>query len=74
MAKLILSFSELAEMYFPGCSTPKNAVKCLRRSIKRCTILSTALAETGYKPYNHRWLLPKQFYLIISNLGDPYPD
>ena len=27
MAKLILSFSELAGMYFPGCSTPKNAVR-----------------------------------------------
>lgn len=39
MAKLILSFSELAGMYFPGCSTPKNAVRSLQRSIKRCTNL-----------------------------------
>ena len=54
MAKLILSFSELAGMYFPGCSTPKNAVRSLQRSIKRCTNLATALVETGYQPYNHR--------------------
>lgn len=51
MAKLILSFSELAGMYFPGCSTPKNAVRSLQRSIKRCTNLATALVETGYQPY-----------------------
>lgn len=47
MAKLILSFSELAGMYFPGCSTPKNAVRSLQRSIKRCTNLATALVETA---------------------------
>lgn len=56
MAKSTSSFSELAQMYFPGCATPKNAVRCLQRSIKRCTKLATLLAETGYLPYNHRWL------------------
>ena len=61
MAKLILSFSELAGMY-------------LQRSIKRCTNLATALVETGYQPYNHRWLSPKQYGLIIENLGDPFPE
>ena len=60
MAKSTSSFSELAQMYFPGCATPKNAVRCLQRSIKRCTKLATLLAETGYLPYNHRWLSPKQ--------------
>lgn len=74
MAKLILSFSELAGMYFPGCSTPKNAVRSLQRSIKRCTNLTIALSETGYLPYNRRWLTPKQFGLILENLGDPYPE
>lgn len=74
MAKLILSFSELVGMYFPGCSTPKNAVRSLQRSIKRCTNLATALVETGYQPYNHRWLSPKQYGLIIANLGDPFPE
>lgn len=74
MTKLILSFSELAGMYFPGCSTPKNAVRSLQRDIKRCTNLTTALAETGYLPYNHRRLTPKQFGLIIDNLGDPFPE
>ena len=54
MAKSTSSFSELAQMYFPGCATPKNAVRCLQRSIKRCTKLATLLAETGYLPYNHR--------------------
>lgn len=74
MAKSISSFSELAQMYFPGCSTPKNAVRCLQRSIKRCTKLATLLAETGYLPYNHRWISPRQQALIFDNLGDPYPD
>ena len=50
MAKSTSSFSELAQMYFPGCATPKNAVRCLQRSIKRCTKLATLLAETGYLP------------------------
>ena len=70
MAKSTSSFSELAQMYFPGCATPKNAVRCLQRSIKRCTKLATLLAETGYLPYNHRWLSPKQQMLIFENLGD----
>ena len=74
MAKLILSFSELAGMYFPGCSTSKNAVRSLQRSIKRCTNLVTALVETGYQPYNHRWLSPKKYGVIIENLGDPFPE
>ena len=65
MAKSTSSFSELAQMYFPGCATPKNAVRCLQRSIKRCTKLATLLAETGYLPYNHRWLSPKQQMLIF---------
>lgn len=74
MAKPIFSFSELAQMYFPGCATPKNAVRCLQRSIGRCTNLATLLAETGYRPYNHRWISPKQQALIFENLGDPFPD
>ena len=74
MAKLILSFSELAGMYFPGCSTPKNAVRSLQRSIKRCTNLATALVETGYQPYNHRWLSPKQSRrkMVQAELPCPY--
>ena len=74
MAKSTSSFSELAQMYFPGCATPKNAVRCLQRSIKRCTKFSTLFAETGYLPYNHLWLSPEQQMLIFENLGDPYPD
>lgn len=74
MAKPIFSFSELAQMYFPGCSTSKNAVRCLQRSINRCTDLALLLAKTGYLPYNHRWLSPKQQALIFANLGDPFPD
>ena len=74
MAKSTSSFSELAQMYFPGCATPKNAVRCLQRSIKSWTTLAPLLAETGYLPYNHRWLSPKQQMLIFENLGDPYPD
>ena len=74
MAKSISSFSEVALMYLLGCTTPKNAVRCLQRSIKRCTKLATLLAETGYLPYNHRWISPQQQALIFENLGDPYPD
>lgn len=70
----VIILIELAGMYFPGCSTPKNAVRSLQRSIKRCTNLATALVETGYQPYNHRWLSPKQYGLIIANLGDPFPE
>ena len=64
----------MLDFAFPGCSTPKNAVRSLQRSIKRCTKLATALVETGYQPYNHRWLSPKQYELIIENLGDPFPE
>ena len=32
----ILAFAELAVMYFPGCTTSKNAVRCLSRWIKGC--------------------------------------
>lgn len=74
MARLVFSFAELAQMYFPGCSTPKNAVRCLQRSINRCSNLATLLSETGYLPYNHRWLSPRQQALIFANLGDPFPD
>lgn len=33
----ILSFAALATMYFPGCTTSKNAVHCLSRWIKVVT-------------------------------------
>ena len=46
MAKLILSFSELAGMYFPGCSTPKNAVRSLQRSIS-LFLLTACSGEKG---------------------------
>ena len=35
----ILAFAELAVMYFPGCTTSKNAVRCLSRWIKGCNQL-----------------------------------
>ena len=78
MAKLILSFSELAAA--SGCSYITHIIlaasiaRSLQRSIKRCTNLATALVETGYQPYNHRWLSPKQYGLTIENLGDPFPE
>ena len=31
----ILSFAVLAALYFPGCTTSKNAVRCLSRWINR---------------------------------------
>ena len=69
--KRITSFSALAQAYFPGCATAKNAVRCLNRWISRCDELIEKLLTTGYKPYNHRSLTPKQFTLIVYYLGDP---
>ena len=70
----ILSFATLATMYFPGCATNKNAVRCLSRWIKGCTPLATELMPTGYHAYSHRYLTPKQYHIITKHLGDPYDD
>lgn len=72
MTKRILTFSELACLYFPGCSCCKNAVRCLNRWIKGCDELTAVLRTTGYRRYNHRNLTPKQFTMIITHLGDPF--
>lgn len=69
--KRIADFSALAQTYFPGCATPKNAVRCLNRWIVRCDALMAELLTTGYKPYNHRCLTPKQYAMIVYHLGDP---
>lgn len=74
MMKRIDTFSELAKMYFPNCSTSKNAVRCLNRYIQNCKLLVADLAMTGFAPYTHRHLTPKQFSIIISHLGDPFDD
>lgn len=65
-------FSKLAQAYFPNCSTASNAVRCLSREIKRCTNLLQKLEATGYKPYSHRILSPKQVEIIFEELGNPY--
>lgn len=70
----ILSFAALAAMYFPGCTTSKNAVHCLSRWIKGCNPLVKELIPTGYLPYNHRFLTSKQYKIITKHLGDPYED
>lgn len=67
-----IRFSELAQAYFPGCNTADNAVRCLSREIKRCKSLWEKLQKTGYKPYSHRILSPKQVEIIYSELGNPY--
>lgn len=72
--KRINNYSELAQMYFPNCSSSRNAVRCLSRWIKRCTPLLTDLEAINYKPYRHRLLTPKQFDIIVSHLGDPFDD
>nr|WP_052662353.1 DUF4248 domain-containing protein [Bacteroides acidifaciens] len=72
--KRFLSFAVLAVMYFPGCTTSKNAVRCLSRWIKDCTPLVKELVPTGYLPYNHRYLTAKQYKIITKHLGDPYED
>lgn len=67
-------FSELAQMYFPDCTSSKYAVQSLNRSIKRCALLMAELETTSFAPYTHRVLSPKQFDMIIRHLGDPYDD
>lgn len=70
----ILSFASLAALYFPGCTTSKNAVRCLSRWINGCNPLVKALVPTGYLPYKHRHLTSKQYNIITTYLGDPYED
>ncbi len=67
-----LKFIELAKAYFPGCNTPANAVRCLSREIRRCKSLFEKLQETGYRPYSHRVLSPKQVDIIFEELGNPF--
>ncbi|MDR0658921.1 MAG: DUF4248 domain-containing protein [Mediterranea sp.] len=71
MAKSIVKFSLLAESYYSGCSNSKNAVRCLSRSIKRCAPLLAELKATGFGPYNHRVLSPRQVRIIAKYLGSP---
>lgn len=71
MTKSTVKFSSLAESYYPGCSNGKNAVRCLSRSIKRCAPLLTELRATGFGPYNHRVLSPRQVRIIAKYLGTP---
>lgn len=61
MAKLILSFSELTGMYFPGCATPKDAVRLLRHSTNWRTKSVTVLERIEHRTYNHQWLAIKTF-------------
>lgn len=70
----VTRFSELAGLYFPRCSTAKNAVRCLSRWIGGCTPLTEELSATGYAPYNHQLLTPKQYYIITKHLGDPFEE
>lgn len=74
MLKRIALFSDLARMYFPNCATAKNAVRCLNRWIKNCDALMAELLTTGYRPYNHRYLTPKQYFIITQHLGDPFDE
>lgn len=71
MTKSTVKFSSLAQRYYPGCNSSKNAVRCLSRSIKRCTSLLTELEASGYGPYNHRVLSPRQVRMIAKYLGSP---
>lgn len=71
MTKSTVKFSSLAESYYPGCSTSKNAVRCMSRSIKRSPALLAELKATGFGPYNHRVLSPRQVRIIAKYLGAP---
>ncbi len=64
------SFAFLAMGYFPKCN-PKSAVRGLTRWIMGCKPLKEKLEDTGFGPYNHRYLTPMQRDLIIEFLGEP---
>lgn len=72
MTNQFVEFKQLAKAYFPRCKASKNAVRSLSREISKCAALSEQLADTGWQPYNHRLLSPKQFYLIVSHFGNPF--
>ena len=74
MSRTFKLFRELARLYFPGCTTDANAVRCLSRQIARCTPLREKLLATGYAPYNHRLLTPRQVELIVAEFGCPYDE
>lgn len=62
-------FTDLAQHYFPD-SNKDNARRNLNNHIRRCTDLYDELKNTGYLPFNHRILTPKQYQLILDYLGD----
>ncbi len=64
------SYASLAMGYFPKCN-PKNAVRGLNRWIAGCKPLKEKLEETGFGPFNHRYLTPMQRSLIVEYLGEP---
>lgn len=64
------SFASLAMGYFPKCN-PKSAVRSLTRWIRGCKPLKEKLDNTGFGPYNHRYLTPIQRDLIVEYLGEP---
>lgn len=74
MQRRYVSFGYLARLYFPGCSTQKNAVRSLNRYIQRCLPLLEELRKTGFSPYTHRQLSPLQQDIIFRHLGDPFDD
>lgn len=73
-AKQTVLFAALAAEYFPRCSTRKNAVRCLNRWIKECAPLTSELAGTGYRSYNHRRLSREQYLIITKHLGFPFSE
>ncbi len=71
MKNNVITFAELARLYFPNASTSRNAVRSLNRWINRCSGLLEELRKTGYAPYNHRILTPRQRAIIIRYLDEP---
>ncbi|MCD8079820.1 MAG: DUF4248 domain-containing protein [Bacteroides sp.] len=71
MKKNVITFAELAMLYFPYASTPRNAVRSLNRWINRCPEMLQELRKTGYGPYNHRYLTPRQHAIIVKYLDPP---
>lgn len=62
-------FSNLAQTYFPD-SNKDNARRNLNNHILRCTELYNELIKTGYLPFKHQILTPKQYQLIVYYLGE----
>ena len=62
---------DIAREYFPHASTNENAVRNLRRAIRRCPDLDRALSKGSQNYWYSKTLTVRQVRLIYEYLGEP---